>query len=493
MAVNKDRCDTMPTFDCSSMVRTHVQRATQSPFYSQFREEVTRQPCAVYEARAKMVSSTEPIPRIVNYRPTGSVFFPFANDRSIEVGDSQMHECVALIGGNDFFTKFVAEQYLSRGISVTVLAKDVEKAKAVFVPIASGEREERVKASQGYVRLPSCSEAEPMGEGVYTDEKRKWRAWWYNYSSAVVVSSSKSSNTFLPSSPSVAHHIKRNVRLEIVEGDTSTTEAIEFAVRRASVVYFFGSSLLCHKETPSEKGKWYKVQSLFGFLPSFRCLSSADSSSSELDRGTPRDHSGFLHVVDACRRVDAHLVSLTPLWVHGSWLSPVFWYRCLMTYPSGYVRAVRRQELCLLESSGVPSLRCYGGPGGDSDLIEKPPVWRQWWSILRSTKLPDDVEDTPRSSVRFSLFRLSDVVYPSFNTRVVAVKNNRVDSAMHVQNIDTGDLDARLLANVLVKTLALCESVIESRVDIGGRLRDGVDMRDTAAVLELFSRFRNEE
>ena len=94
--------------------------------------------------------------------------------------------------------------------------------------------------------------------------------------------------------------------------------------------------------------------------------------------------------------------------------------------------------------------------------------------------------------MRFSLFRLSDVVFPSFNERLAAAKNNRVDDGMHVNAIQQGDLDARLLSNVLVKSIALCKSVVQSRIDVGGRLRDGVDMHDASAVFELFEHFRNE-
>lgn len=547
-------CHPREPVDYVALVQTRVQRSVQSPFYSLFREEATRHACTVAESKLKAAgftgssSSDEAVVPSVRDDTTGLNYFPFRNEESsrrTRIAAGLVPEYVTLIGGTGFFGKFVAEQYLNRGISVTVLARDVEKAKSIFIPIASGEREQRSKESRGYVLLPGYAGLRSAEETMYEDELGRRRVLRYRYSSAVSVSSpsdakTSASLTVSPSSSSSASSQQQqrlcDVTLEIVEGDVNCREDVEFSVRHATTVYYLAPAIAESSREQQARGKWYKIQTYLPNLFSSSSSSSAGaSSSSEPCNVTAADsvshhgdtsdpspssdttcntnsssgggthavsspgggigHGGFLRAFDASRRVDAHFVSLTPLWVHGSWCSPMYWYRRCVTHPRGFVRAVRYQEQTLLERGGTPAPRCYFGTEEEDadDQLEERPVWRYWLSILRSTKLPDDLEAPARSSVRFSLFRLCDVVYPAFNSRIAAVKNNRIDSAMHVHIIEKGDLDARLLANTLGKCLALCHSVVEGRIDIAGRLRGAVDMHDTSAVLDLFNRFRNEE
>ncbi|EPY36777.1 hypothetical protein STCU_00412 [Strigomonas culicis] len=464
------------------MVRLRVQRSVQSPLYSIFREENTRQTCAVAEAKAHAGTCGDDCgdpPRHfwsslwrgggggggglarLQTDSSGVLYFPGHNDATAELAREEAEAgpapaCVALIGATGFFSKFLAEQYLNRGISVTVMTRDMEKAKAIFVPLAAGERQRRLEGGKGLVPLapPECTPrlvddgasdvaAPPTpptpSKGDNAPAVARYRYEW---------------QVLRPAGPPRA----RQVSLEIVAGDFTDPQHVEFATRHATAVYYLAA------------------------------LVSPDTSRHFMD-GERTRYGSFLRAFDACRRADALFIALTPLWVHGSWLSPVYWYRRLCTHPPGYTQAVLHRECTLLMRQGAPAPRCYLGLEEGED---EPPMWLYWWRIWRSTELPADEERRGLSPVRFSLIRCADLVYPSLHERLFAAKNNRIDDQLHLTTLDQGSLDARLVANVVVKAVSLCRSVVESRIDLAGGLRGGVDMRDTAAVYDLFTSFRNE-
>lgn len=486
------------SYDWDAGVRVRVQRACQAPYYSVFREENTRQVDGVYEGHlgvaAGAAGATAPYPTIQE-DDCRLLYFPHRNtvsaQRTRQEAEAITPEAVTLVGATGMVGKFVAEQYLRRGVSVTVLARDIEKAKSLFLPIADGEREQRRSASLGYVQLASSAQQPALTTAEdYTDLLRDHRrVLRYEFqtarttpaSGAGAAGGSSGSSSSTPSSPAAekgkAGDGGPRVTLELVEGDVGSASDLEFSMRHASVVYYLASAL----EEASGPSLWADG----------RPSSSLSWLSPSAWGGSSRRFGGFLHAFDACRRVDAHFVALTPLWVHGSRLSPFYWYRRLVSHPRGYCKAVQLQEQTLLSQCGSPSPRCYFGM---DELDEKQfgGDWDYWRRIWFSTELPEDFPLLARSPVRFSLFRLSDIVFPSFNERLVAAKNNRVDDGMHLNAIHQGDLDARLLANVVVKSIALCKSVVQSRIDVGGQLRGGIDMRDASAVFDLFEQFRNE-
>ncbi|CBZ30215.1 conserved hypothetical protein [Leishmania mexicana MHOM/GT/2001/U1103] len=460
-------------YDWSAGVRVRVQRACQAPYFSVFREENTRQADAVYEGRlGRAGAGAYPAIQDDGLR---LLYFPYRNAAPVHCTTAEAagvaSETVTLVGATGTMGKFVAEQYLRRGVSVTVLARDIEKAKSLFLPIADGQREKKRLASMGYRQLGGAAEKRELAGSLhYRDSRREGRhVLRYEFRNLRSVGG--------PSASSANVSCDQRVALELIEGDVGSTQDLEFSMRHSSVVFYLAAAL----EEASGPG-----------LRAGDCLSSSAAWWSPGSWfGSGRRFGGFLHALDACRRVDAHFVALTPLWVHGSCLSPLYWYRRLLSYPRGYCKAVQLQEQTLLSQSGSPGARCSLGadeleerqPGGD---------WGFWWRSRFSTELLADIPIQLRSPVRFSLFRLSDVVFPSFNERIVASKNNRIDDDLHVKSIQQGDLDARLLANVLVKSIGLCNSVVESRIDMGGRLRGGTDMRDANAIFDLFEQLRNE-
>lgn len=479
------------SYDWSAGVRVRVQRASQAPYYSVFREENTRQANGVYEGRLGAAAALAAHPTIEE-DDRRLLYFPFHNgaaaQRTMREAETVAPETVTLVGATGMLGKFVAEQYLRRGVSVTVLARDIEKAKTLFLPIADGERERNRASSLGYVQLGSSAQPPVLTTAEdYADPRRDHRrVLRYEFRTArtsagpAAATAARAAKRTLSgqAAPAMSNSESQLVTLELVEGDVASVSDLEFSMRHASVVFYLAAAL---EETAE---------------PSFRTDGRSSSPShSWLSPsawvGSSRRFGGFLRAFDACRRVDAHFITLTPLWVHGSRLSPFYWYRRLFVHPRGYCKAVQLQEQTLLSQWGSPSPRCYFGM---DELDEKQfgGDWDYWRRIWFSTELPDDFPLLTRSPVRFSLFRLSDVVFPSFNERLAAAKNNRVDDGMHVNAIQQGDLDARLLSNVLVKSIALCKSVVQSRIDVGGRLRDGVDMHDASAVFELFEHFRNE-
>lgn len=453
-------------YDWGAGVRVRVQRTCQAPFYSVFREENTRQADAVYEGRLGSAGAGG-FP-LIQDDGRRLPYFPYRNtapaQSNVAAAEQVSPDAVTLVGATGTVGKFVAEQYLRRGISVTVLARDIEKAKSLFLPIADGEKERNRAAATGHVQLGDAAARPELAASMdYRDPLREdRRVLRYEFRTASRIRSVDG---------------EQRVALELVEGDVASTHDLEFSMRHASVVYYLAAAL--------------EEASGPALRPDGRPLTASAWWNPGTWYGSSRRFGGFLHAFDACRRVDAHFVALTPLWVHGSRLSPVYWYRRFVAYPHGYCKAVQLQEQTLLSQHGSPSARCCFG----MDELEEQEVggdWNYWWRIWFSTELPDDFPLRARSPVRFSLFRLSDIVFPSFNERLVAAKNNRVDDDRHVTSIHQGDLDARLLANVLVKAIGLCKSVVESRIDMGGRMRDGTDMHDANAVFDLFEQFRNE-
>ncbi|EPY37366.1 hypothetical protein AGDE_06568 [Angomonas deanei] len=421
--------------DLSTVVKLRIERAVQNPFYSVFREEATRQTCTAAETRPG--ASQGSLPSVLFDKHT-LPYYPFHNhqvaDQTLSQDSETVPNRVLLVGGKNAQGKFIAEQYLNRGVSVAVFTGDLENVRATYLPIANGERESRQRESQGFVQLGGAGNQSLVNrrsrptEGVRTEQ---------------YVFDSKSSVSKTP----------RRVTLELIEGDLARFDHIEYAARHASLVYYLASVI-----QPSDQVRKH-------WTP---------FSATENER-----YGVFLRTFEACLKVDAHFINLVPLWVRHTWLSPSYWYR-RFTYPRGFCFAVVHQENTLLRRRGEVSPRCYTGTAAGEEL----PVWLYWWRIWQSTDLPED-EVHNKSPMRFSLFRLSDVVYPSMNEKVLVAKNNRVDR--HVDVVGYGSLDARLLSSTLVRAVSLCSSVIESRIDVAGDMRTGVNMRDTASVFDLFS------
>lgn len=440
--------------DIGKIVNIHVQRSPQNPHYSIFREENTRQTSEACQTGTGSGAS----PRVMSNGPL--LHFLSYNTKSVERTISDFHAVpgtVVLVGGTGFYGKFLAEQYLRRGISVTVLTGDAEKAKQIFVPIASGDADRHNLQSSGYIPLSlhKCRHLQ-----LAEDNRNPARG------TRIMRYKNMEGSTLPASSTTMTGVSGRNpVTLEIVEGSLGSICDVECAVRQASVVYFLASA---------EPGlrfpfRWWR--------------SSSDRLPSTCE---VVDQLGFLRVLDASNRVDAHFVALTPLWIHSSWLSPIYWYRRCVSYPSGYCSSIIKQHQILLGSGDGRNRRLHFR---DDDWEADRPVWRYWWSILSSSKLPEDRMERQYSFMRFTIFRLSDLVFTSFHERCVAVMSTHASDGKTVPKIATGDLDARLTANMLVKSLGLCRSVFGSCIDVGGRRFDGVDMKDAAAMLDLFDRF----
>ncbi|CAJ1007728.1 hypothetical protein Q4I28_003041 [Leishmania naiffi] len=459
-------------YDWGAGVRVRVQRACQAPYFSLFREENTRQADAVYKGRlGRAGAGAYPAIQDDGQR---LLYFPYRNAESVYCTTAEAasvaSEVVTLVGATGTVGTFVAEQYLRRGVSVTVLVRDTEKAKSLFLPIADGQRERNRSASMGYMYLGGAAEKRELTESLdYRDSRRGDRhVLRYEFRTSHSVGGTSAGNADISGN--------QRVTLELIEGDAGSVEDLEFSMRHASVVFYLAAAIeeapspaLRADGCPSSSAPWWSPGSRFG---------------------SGRRFGSFLHALDACRRVDAHFVVLTPLWVRGSRLSPLYWYRRLVAYPRGYCKVVQLQEQTLLSQNGSPNVHCYFGT---EELEERQSdgAWSSWWRMWLSTEPHGDLLKL-RSPVRFSLFRLSDIVFPSFNERIVAAKNNRIDDDFHTKPIQQGDLDARLLANVLVKSIGLCNSVVASRIDVGGRMRDGTDMRDSSAVFDLFEQLRNE-
>ncbi|PWU90822.1 hypothetical protein C3747_356g19 [Trypanosoma cruzi] len=167
-------------------------------------------------------------------------------------------------------------------------------------------------------------------------------------------------------------------------------------------------------------------------------------------------------MLKGCATRSMHVVSWTPTSLHlyRSSTDPRGLRRCngtrtLFLYRVGYLKATRRQEHLLIDDDGSPSALClqHGGP------------------------------------MRFTLFRVTDIVHPSFNERVAIAKNNNIADPLHFIPLRRGDVDANLLANILLRAVALCRSSIGSRIDVTGCMRNGVGL---AHVDSLLHGLRNE-
>ncbi|KEG11840.1 hypothetical protein DQ04_02221020 [Trypanosoma grayi] len=384
--------------DIRAVIEARVLQSVASPLHSVMREESTRQEAEVLRSRAaEGVTGNN-----ATLRETARHYlcFPWRNIADVRAdigtlagGDAGIGGMtVTLVGGTGFFARVLADQCLRRGISVTVLARDIDKAKASFVTLYErsvadvsalvAERVEDVPGGSGRCSLRYTGRAKAKAAG--------------------------------------------QLQLEIVQGDVTCAEAVRHAVRQASLVVYVASA-------KGSSGNWWRPPWTWG----------ANPGCGKVDVG------GMRHTIDACRCVDAHLVALVPLFNRSEWNAPLQWYRRVFVYRHGYLKATRQQERLLLNDDGSPSM----------------------------------LTAQDGCSLRFTLFRVCDIVYPSFNERLAIAKNNNVADPLHRVHLRRGNVDAKLLANVVLRAVSLCRSSIGSRLDVTGQLRHGVDLAHVDTLL----------
>ncbi|EAN84123.1 hypothetical protein TcYC6_0087330 [Trypanosoma cruzi] len=387
----------MARYDLGEWVQSRVLRSVASPFHGVMREESTRHECNLERGRAAASPDMDAAGcATMQESARHYIFFPRQNtmDVSRELDTPAAFSTVTLIGGTGFFARFVADQCLRRGISVTVLARDLEKAKDTL--LARLQR----NVTKG-TEIVEEHNMELMEGGCFLR----------------YTSSTKRGNIAVP------------LQLEILKGDVTSPQAVQHAVRQASIVVYMASA---------KCSSWWRPW-----------------AKSNIPGCGKVDVEGLRHTIDACSLVDAHLVAFVPLFNRSSWASALQWYRTLFLYRVGYLKATRRQEHLLIDDDGSPSALClqHGGP------------------------------------MRFTLFRVTDIVHPSFNERVAIAKNNNIADPLHFIPLRRGDVDANLLANILLRAVALCRSSIGSRIDVTGCMRNGVGL---AHVDSLLHGLRNE-
>ncbi|KAH9577174.1 hypothetical protein LSM04_004724 [Trypanosoma melophagium] len=388
----------MVRFDLSEVVKSRVMRSVTSPFYSVMREESTRQDANIEHGRASTQTKKLCNPPTLLETERHYICFPQQNTIDVrkDLDTPTSFSTVTLIGGTGFFARFVAEQCLRRGISVTVLARDLNKAKSVFT--AMNERS--------------------VASGVdFTEEHR--------------------TDIDIPGIGSSVRYTYRTrpgavapLQVELLQGDVCFPEAIRHAVRQASLVLYTASAKNRKYNDKNSNSNWFSRC----FLP----------GCAQVDVG------GLRHTVEACNLVDAHLVVFVPLFNRPSWISPLQWIRRALLYPRGYLKATRQQERLLLNDDGTTSTLCMQG-------------------------------GTP---LRFTLFRVCNMVYPTFNERMVIAKNNKISDPIHLISLRRGDINAKMLANVMLRAVALCRSSIGSRLDVAGHMRHGVDLAHVDNLLQ---------
>lgn len=150
------------------------------------------------------------------------------------------------------------------------------------------------------------------------------------------------------------------------------------------------------------------------------------------------DHDGLALCATECNRADAHLVVLNPLFAWGSRLGPRYFYQNYIGSKKGYLRVCRKREELLLTQDGKRS---------------------PWLTSIGADNL------------RFTLFRVNHLVFPSFQAfHVLARNDNLLDpfSFLDVRSVGNGDLCARTFANLLMRALCVHRSSVEGRLDISG-------------------------
>ncbi|ORC93487.1 uncharacterized protein TM35_000013640, partial [Trypanosoma theileri] len=381
--------------ELSEVVESRVIRSVASPFYSVMREESTRQDANILRGRASTTAKTScDLPSLLE-TARHYMCFPQKNTRDMrrDLDSPAAFSTVTLIGGTGFFARFVAEQCLRRGISITVLARDLNNAKSVFTAM-----NERGAASGVEFTEEHHNDIPGIGSSVrYTYHTRPGAA--------------------------------APLQVELLQGDVNSPEAVRHAVRQASLVLYTASAKNRNNNSNSN-GNWL---SRF-FLP----------GCAQVDVG------GLRQTIEACNLVDAHLVVFVPLFNRPSWISPLQWIRRVFLYPRGYLKSTRQQERLLLNDDGTPNTLCMQ-------------------------------RDTP---LRFTLFRVCGIVYPTFNERMLIAKNNKISDPIHFISLRHGDVDAKMLANVVLRAVGLCRSSIGSRLDVAGHMRHGVDLAHVDSLLQ---------
>lgn len=510
--------------DWTRCVRVRVQRACQSPFHSILREEATRSQSSVMEAYKRLHNRDKThgtnelgqqgfFHRCAAWWPTMVqdgrsnllVFAGDANLTSARVSRQDRRlvpESVTIVGDvHHHLSVYLAEEHLRRGISVTLLTShELDKAITLYTSVAqhalvvARNRASRQTSASTQGWTPSVDMVD-----VTRDGRRVVRHAYRSADSDDDVGS--------------YHH---PVTLEIMEGEVTNSSDVHTAARHASVIYYMDPSATL-------SGRWGVRHG------EMRMATHTVRRPWQCYRDS---HSGFFHCLDACTRVDGHFVYFTPRWTDSSRLSLVHWYRRWFTHPMCYVATVRRQERALFDTGGAPSRRCYyyHHYGDDDDNTTNdgrlPRVSSSfgvggscfsWWTRAKEqltnyacnsvmgARARDSRSETTLwppelppcryrgSPVRFTSFRLSDVVYRSMNSHVMAAKNNNMNDIMNREYLPSGDLDVALVASVLLRCIGLCRVALYSRLDVSGtRRHDGVDMHDAISVKNLFDRQRNE-
>eukprot|EP00796_Vickermania_ingenoplastis_P007209 gene7209-5066_t len=343
-----------------ALVENEVHKSVQCPFYSVFREERTRHANEIEEGAKSM--------RWRIGEDDGFLFFPHKNNQSTAQSRNR-NGTVCLVGGDGFVGKFLAEQFLQRGISVTVATTEFNQAKNLFVPIADGSRDALVTRSKGYISSLHVAQKEETttvdGSRVFSGHYTKQRKG--------------------QSTPS-------HVQLEIVElQGNHVHHSLEFALRSASLVFYLEST----NPNPHQRE----------------------------GRRTRLRREDYMHTINTCRRLDAQLTLLTPLAP-----SRVAFRRQGVGWGFASVaRETREVEEVLLLPDGRPSPLCTDAARDVSEsAVRAPqvPASQMRATIIRHTDVVypslNEYITVARNSVLADPARLLHVPRGSLDGRVLA-------------------------------------------------------------------------
>lgn len=307
-------------WDCVSFVRREVHHTVALPNYSVLLDDVTRSErdslmssLRRQAQRAKLSESwVTRVTKRIGISAEAPAFWPATSNadrrttnllfsdeqtllrRRIEDDPKLTRPATAVIvGGTGYIGKFIAEECRRKKMDVTVIARDEQKARAIFEPIFDGTIERRRRESMGYV-LRSDSGGSVSGVISGHGPRR------------------------LHSDPPRLNI----VHADVTHHDDETCEKLQKAVHHASVCFYLATA---------KNQRW--------------------SSSSQLHAV---DLDGMKRFCKLCEVEGTHLVILSPLmaWQQKMWPS-YLWFNALAN-KFGYLKFARRRERELISDDGSP-------------------------------------------------------------------------------------------------------------------------------------------